>query len=320
MPTRPAARKEMRRGTNVALSPVKVAAKAQDGQSGEGGRATTPGEADQPGPGEGGAPGDTSQPGANASGMQSEGDSASAQQGAGAGTGEAGDPTGEEGAASAADLEVGAGEDPADVRRFDRRRRGSRSRRPRRRQPWCRAPIQLGSARRADLIRRRVGDARLRRWGDGGFRVSPCKVKSAMRDRTPTGFPPSTGTRSSAIFPTEAANERLGHAAGRLAQRHAPVDALARLAAVLEARDGQHRRCSSQPPVISCSTSARWPACGASPWSPAAPAPRGWPESTDRAVAARRRSLPISSGTRRETTSAASTGIPMPGWTVSSCG
>ena len=47
--------------------------------------------------------------------MQSEGDSASAQQGAGAGTGEAGDPTGEEGAASAADLEVGTGEDPADA-------------------------------------------------------------------------------------------------------------------------------------------------------------------------------------------------------------
>jgi hypothetical protein len=85
-----------------------------DGQSGEGGRATTPGEADQPGPGEGGAPGETSQPGANASGMQDEGDSASAQQGAGAGTGEAGDPTGEEGAASASDLDVGTGEDPAE--------------------------------------------------------------------------------------------------------------------------------------------------------------------------------------------------------------
>jgi hypothetical protein len=85
-----------------------------DGQSGEGGQATTPGEADQPGPGEGGAPGDTSQPGANASGVESEGDSASAQQGAGAGTGEAGDPTGEQGA-SAADLAVGAGEDPADA-------------------------------------------------------------------------------------------------------------------------------------------------------------------------------------------------------------
>jgi hypothetical protein len=85
-----------------------------DGQSGEGGRGTTPGEADQPGPGEGGAPRDTSQPGANGSGMQSEGDSASAQQGAGAGTGEAGDPTGEKGAASAANLEVGTGEDPAE--------------------------------------------------------------------------------------------------------------------------------------------------------------------------------------------------------------
>ena len=69
---------------------------------------------DQPGPGEGGAPGDTSQPGTNASGVESEGDSASAQQGAGAGTGEGGETTREQGAASAADLEVGAGEDPAD--------------------------------------------------------------------------------------------------------------------------------------------------------------------------------------------------------------
>jgi hypothetical protein len=85
-----------------------------DGQPGEGGRATTPGDADQPGPGEGGAPGDRSQPGANASGAASEGDSASAQQGAGAGTGESGDPTGEQGAASGANLDVSAGEDPAD--------------------------------------------------------------------------------------------------------------------------------------------------------------------------------------------------------------
>jgi hypothetical protein len=85
-----------------------------DGQSSEGGQATTPGDADQPGPGEGGAAGDTSQPGTNASGVESEGDSASAQQGAGAGTGEGGDPTGEKGAASGANLEVGAGEDPAD--------------------------------------------------------------------------------------------------------------------------------------------------------------------------------------------------------------
>ena len=72
-------------------------------------RRTTPGDADQPGPGEGGAPGDASQRGANASGVESEGDSASAQQGAGAGTGEAGDPTGEEGPASAADLAGGRG-------------------------------------------------------------------------------------------------------------------------------------------------------------------------------------------------------------------
>jgi len=85
-----------------------------DGQPSEGGQATTPGDADQPGPGEGGAPGDRSQPGANASGVESEGDSASTQQGAGAGTGESGDPTGEQGAASGANPDVGTGEDPAD--------------------------------------------------------------------------------------------------------------------------------------------------------------------------------------------------------------
>jgi hypothetical protein len=90
-------------------------AEGQAGQSGESGQATAPGDADQPGPGEGGAPGDASQPGANASGVENEGDSASAQQGAGAGTGEAGDPTGEKGSGSAANLSVGAGEDPADA-------------------------------------------------------------------------------------------------------------------------------------------------------------------------------------------------------------
>jgi hypothetical protein len=90
-------------------------AEGQSGQSSEGGRATAPGDADQPGPGEGGAAGDASQRGTNANGVESEGDSASAQQGAGAGTGEAGDPTGEEGAASTANLSVGAGEDPADA-------------------------------------------------------------------------------------------------------------------------------------------------------------------------------------------------------------
>ncbi len=90
-------------------------AEGESGQSGESGRGTTPGDADQPGPGEGGAPDDASQRGANASGMESEGDSANAQQGAGAGTGEAGDPTGEDGSASASNLAVGAGEDPADA-------------------------------------------------------------------------------------------------------------------------------------------------------------------------------------------------------------
>jgi len=88
-------------------------AEGQSGQSGESGRGTTPGDANQPGPGEGGAPGNASQRGTNANGVEGEGDSANAQQGAGAGTGEASDPTGE-GAASAADLSVGAGEDPAD--------------------------------------------------------------------------------------------------------------------------------------------------------------------------------------------------------------
>jgi hypothetical protein len=86
-----------------------------EGQSGEGGRASAPGDAAQPGPGESGAPGDASQRGTNASGMESDGDSPGAQQGAGAGTGEAGDPDGEEGPASATDLSVGTGEDPADA-------------------------------------------------------------------------------------------------------------------------------------------------------------------------------------------------------------
>jgi hypothetical protein len=89
-------------------------AEGQPGQSSEAGRAMASGDADQPGPGEGGSPGDASQPGTNASGVESEGDSANAQQGAGAGTGETGDPTAAEGAASASDLAVGAGEDPAD--------------------------------------------------------------------------------------------------------------------------------------------------------------------------------------------------------------
>src|SRR5215212_4048965 len=89
-------------------------AKGQSGQSSEGGRATAPGDADQPGPGEGGAPGESSQRGAAAGAVESEGDSAAAQRGAGAGTGESGDPSGEEGAASAANVEVGAGEDPAE--------------------------------------------------------------------------------------------------------------------------------------------------------------------------------------------------------------
>jgi hypothetical protein len=90
-------------------------AEGQSGQSGESGRATTPGDANQPGPGEGGAPGNASQRGSNAAnGVESGGDSANAQQGAGAGTGESGNPTGEKGSTSPANLSIGAGEDPAD--------------------------------------------------------------------------------------------------------------------------------------------------------------------------------------------------------------
>jgi len=46
--------------------------------------------------------------------VQSKGDTANAQQGAGAGTGKSGDPTGEQGSTSAANLSIGAGEKPAD--------------------------------------------------------------------------------------------------------------------------------------------------------------------------------------------------------------
>jgi hypothetical protein len=85
-----------------------------DGQAGETGRAAAPGDADQPGPGESGMPGDASRSGETPSGMEGEGDSASAQQGGGAGTGESGETIGEQGPASASDLRVGMGEDPAD--------------------------------------------------------------------------------------------------------------------------------------------------------------------------------------------------------------
>ena len=86
----------------------------QSGQEGEGGQATAPGDADQPGPGESGAPGDASRPGENPGSMEGEGDSAGSQQGGGAGTGEAGEMTGERGSAAATDLQVGTGEDPAE--------------------------------------------------------------------------------------------------------------------------------------------------------------------------------------------------------------
>jgi hypothetical protein len=89
-------------------------ASGQSGQAGEGGQATAPGDGDQPGPGESGAPGDASRRGENPGSMEGEGDSASAQQGGGAGTGEAGEMTGEPGSATTTDLQVGAGEDPAE--------------------------------------------------------------------------------------------------------------------------------------------------------------------------------------------------------------
>jgi hypothetical protein len=101
-------------GSERGAQPGESGGESAAGEPGEGGQASAPADADQPGPGESGAPGDASQRGMNASSAGSEGDSASAQQGAGAGTGEAGDPTGEEGP-SAADLSVGAGEDPADA-------------------------------------------------------------------------------------------------------------------------------------------------------------------------------------------------------------
>ena len=101
---------------NAARSPVKMAARARMGNRVEGGTGRrAPATRTSPGPAKAGLPGMRPSAGANASAMESEGDSASAQQGAGAGTGEAGDPTGEEGAASAADLQVGMGEDPADA-------------------------------------------------------------------------------------------------------------------------------------------------------------------------------------------------------------
>lgn len=86
----------------------------QSGQAGEGGQATAPGDADQPGPGESGAPGNASQRGENPGSTEGEGDSASAQQGGGAGTGETGEMSGERGPAAATNLQVGAGEDPAE--------------------------------------------------------------------------------------------------------------------------------------------------------------------------------------------------------------
>ena len=82
--------------------------------AGEEGQANTPGESDQPGAGESGQPGSASQSGSEPGGMEGQGDAASARQGAGAGTGESGEMSGERGAAAATDLRLGAGEDAAD--------------------------------------------------------------------------------------------------------------------------------------------------------------------------------------------------------------
>ena len=160
--------KEMRRGANVVLNPVKVAAKARRESRGEGGRPPPPETRTARAWGSWGSWGcvptwDERHWGGERRRL------ASAQQGAGAGTGEAGDPTGEEGAASAANLSVGAGEDPADANvstggaeadpaALEGANLVSRSH-----------PARVSKACRP--VRRRVGDARLRCRGDGRFRV-----------------------------------------------------------------------------------------------------------------------------------------------------
>jgi hypothetical protein len=89
---------------------------SQEGQSGQSGQtsgqAAVPGAAQQPGEGQGSQPGEASQPGA-AGGPDSEGDSATANQGGGAGTGQSADEASERGEA-ASNIEVGAGAGPAD--------------------------------------------------------------------------------------------------------------------------------------------------------------------------------------------------------------
>lgn len=104
------------RQSGNAAAPMEEMAGGTEGQGapGEGGRSGAPGEGQQPGAGESGMPGNAAMGGEEAGGMQGEGDSATAMQGAGAGTGEAGESLEEGAGASAADLSVGMGEDAAD--------------------------------------------------------------------------------------------------------------------------------------------------------------------------------------------------------------
>jgi hypothetical protein len=82
------------------------------GAEGEGGRAAVPG-ADQPGAGESGMPGESSRLGDDPGGMQGDGDAAESRLGGGAGTGESAEDALDRAAASATNLQVGAGQDPA---------------------------------------------------------------------------------------------------------------------------------------------------------------------------------------------------------------
>ena len=85
-----------------------------EGAPGEGGQASAPGEGEQPGAGESGMPGDPSMGGEQAGGVENGEDSATAMQGAGAGTGEAGEASDERSNAAATDLGAGTGEEAAD--------------------------------------------------------------------------------------------------------------------------------------------------------------------------------------------------------------
>jgi hypothetical protein len=76
----------------------------------QGGQANAPGDADNPGDGSGGSRGDAAQSGNTAIGPEGDGDSATARQGSGAGTGESGEDSGERASSSATDMQAGAGE------------------------------------------------------------------------------------------------------------------------------------------------------------------------------------------------------------------